>query len=107
MTPITWRGLTADYAPHERVFLRALTGSYPDEAQIVHELKARLGGVIHDVMCGVTYVYSWGNNSRRAELKGRRCVIVAEGTKRTVLVRFLDNGEKVTTSRRALRKAAA
>lgn len=53
---------------------------------------------------GVTvYVYAWGNNSRRAELKGRRCVIEASGTKNTVLVRFIDNGERVTTSRRALR----
>lgn len=51
------------------------------------------------------YVYAWGNNPRRAELKGRRCVVEAAGTKNTVLIRFLDNGERVTTSRRALRAA--
>lgn len=51
------------------------------------------------------YVFAWGNNERRAELKGRRCVIeAAGGTMRTVLVRFLDTGERVTTSRRALRR---
>ena len=50
------------------------------------------------------YVFGWGNNARRAELKGRRCVIEAVGTMRTVLVRFVDTGERVTTSRRALRK---
>ncbi len=52
-----------------------------------------------------TYVYAWGNNPRRAELKGRRCVVEAAGAMRTVLVRFLDTGERVTTSRRALKAA--
>ena len=50
------------------------------------------------------YVYAWGNNERRAALKGRRCVIEARGGMRTVLVRFLDTGERVTTSIRALRR---
>lgn len=54
----------------------------------------------------VVYVYAWGNNPRRAELKGRRCVVEASGAKQTVLVRFLDNGERVTTSSRALRRSA-
>src|SRR5215475_1197114 len=48
------------------------------------------------------YTYTWGNNARRAELKGRACVIEARGRMNTVLVRFLDSGERVTTSRRAL-----
>lgn len=52
------------------------------------------------------YVYAWGNNPRRAELKGRRCVVEATGTMGTALVRFLDTGERVTTSRRALRRAS-
>jgi hypothetical protein len=49
------------------------------------------------------YVYAWANNPRRAELKGRRCVVEARGRMGTVLVRFLDTGERVTTSVRALR----
>jgi len=49
------------------------------------------------------YVYAWGNNARRAALKGRRCVIEARGAMGTVLVRFLDTGERVTTSFRAVR----
>jgi hypothetical protein len=49
------------------------------------------------------YEYAWGNNPRRAALKGRRCVVEARGRMGTVLVRFLDTGERVTTSRRALR----
>lgn len=52
------------------------------------------------------YVYAWGNNSRRADLKGRECVIEATGALGTALVRFMDTGERVTTSRRALRRAA-
>ena len=50
------------------------------------------------------YRYVWGNNARRAELKGRLCVVEARGALQTVLVRFLDNGERVTTSMRALRR---
>lgn len=50
------------------------------------------------------YLYAWGNNERRAALKGRRCVIEARGALGTVLVRFLDTGERVTTSSRALRR---
>lgn len=52
------------------------------------------------------YTFAWGNNSRRRELKGRRCELLATGRMGTVLVRFLDTGERVTTSRRALRKTA-
>ena len=50
------------------------------------------------------YTFAWGNNERRAALKGRECVVEARGSMRTVLVRFLDNGEHVTTSVRALRR---
>jgi hypothetical protein len=49
------------------------------------------------------YVFAWGNNPRRAELKGRRCVVETRGRMSTVLVRFLDTGERVTCSFRALR----
>jgi len=49
------------------------------------------------------YVYAWGNNERRAALRGRRCVVEASGALATVLVRFLDTGERVTTSFRAVR----
>lgn len=50
------------------------------------------------------YAYVWGNNPRRAELKGRRCrVVVGPAANRTVLVEF-DDGERVTTSIRALRR---
>jgi hypothetical protein len=50
------------------------------------------------------YVFAWRNNPRRAALHGRRCRILASGSLGTVLVEF-ENGERVTTSRRALRRA--
>ena len=50
------------------------------------------------------YRFVWGNNPKRATLKGRRCVIEATGAKGTVQVRFLDNGQVEFVSRRALRK---
>jgi hypothetical protein len=52
----------------------------------------------------VVYRYVWGNNPRRAGLRGRECVVDASGALGTVLVRFLDTGERVTTSYRALRR---
>jgi hypothetical protein len=55
------------------------------------------------VTAAKVYVYAWGNNERRAALKDRSCVIEARGAMSTVLVRFLDTGERVTTSSRALR----
>jgi len=50
------------------------------------------------------YTYSWGNNPVRAKLKGRTCRLLGCGTRNTVLIEFLDNGEHQYTSRRALRK---
>jgi hypothetical protein len=49
------------------------------------------------------YTFVWGNNPRRAELRGRRCRVLARGRMGTVLVEFLDTGERVTTSHRAIR----
>ena len=48
------------------------------------------------------YVYAWGNNQRRAELKGRPCKIITDGKMRSVEIEFED-GFRVITSRRALR----
>jgi len=49
------------------------------------------------------YRYAWKNNPRRAELHGRSCRVVARGSRGTVLTEF-ENGERVTTSGRALRR---
>jgi len=51
----------------------------------------------------MTYVYRWRNNSKRATLYGRRCVIVIRGPMNSALVRF-ENGQLENVSRNALRK---
>ena len=50
------------------------------------------------------YRYAWGNNSKRAQMKGRECVIIASMKMCSVLIEFVDNGQREITSRRALRK---
>lgn len=50
------------------------------------------------------YRYAWGNNPKRAGMKGRTCVIEAAGAMGSALIRFLDDGQREVTSRRALRK---
>ena len=69
----------------------------------------RLPTSLQHVRRAVTvYVYAWGNNARRAELRrGAGASSRRAGRMDTVLVRFLDTGERVTTSRRALRRASA
>ena len=48
------------------------------------------------------YIYSWGNNSKRATLKGRKCDVIAFGRRNSALVTF-ENGQLEIVSRRALR----
>jgi hypothetical protein len=49
-------------------------------------------------------VYRWGNNPKRAKLNDKRCRVLAKGsTLNAILVEFED-GERVITSWRALRK---
>lgn len=52
----------------------------------------------------MTYRFAWRNNPRRAQLFDRRCRVLVVGRRMSVLVEFLDNGERVVCSRRALRK---
>ncbi len=51
----------------------------------------------------MSYVYAWGDNQRRAELKGRECRLVCAGTKNSVLIEMADTGERVVTSRYSIR----
>ena len=55
--------------------------------------------------CGAEfpYVYMWGNNPKRATLKGRRCRVEIRGPFNSALVQF-ENGEYCNVSRNALRK---
>lgn len=49
------------------------------------------------------YLYAWGNNEVRARFKGRRCEVVKRLARNSVLLRF-ENGEKLVSSRYAIRK---
>ena len=48
-------------------------------------------------------VYAWGNNPKRATMKGRECVVLARGRKNSCLIRFLDNGQREIVSQYAVR----
>lgn len=52
----------------------------------------------------MTHRFAWGNNAKRATLKGRRCRILAVARRmNSVLIEFED-GQQEVTSRRALRR---
>lgn len=50
------------------------------------------------------YLYTWGNNTKRAMLKGQKCQVIARGSLNSALVEFED-GRREIISRNALRKA--
>lgn len=50
------------------------------------------------------YLYAWGNNTKRATLKGRRCAIVQRLKNNSAVVQF-ENGQTEIVSRNALRRA--
>ena len=50
----------------------------------------------------IKYKYCWGNNPKRAAMKGRMCRIIATGKMGSALIEF-DNGQREISSRRALR----
>jgi len=49
----------------------------------------------------MTHVFRWGNNAKRAALKGRRCRVLARGAKGSIMVEFSD-GQREIVSRRAV-----
>jgi len=49
------------------------------------------------------YIFAWGNNPKRARLKGRPCKLLAAGAMNSCEVVFVDTGEHEIVSRRALR----
>ena len=52
------------------------------------------------------FIYAWGNNPVRARWRGRLVRLIASGARNTVMVEDAETGERMTTSRRALRRAA-
>lgn len=51
------------------------------------------------------YRYVWGNNSKRATMKGRICKVLWRGGMNSAHIEFVDNGQKEVISRNALRTA--
>ena len=49
------------------------------------------------------YRYAWGNNEKRAMLKGKRCKVIVRGRMNSALVEF-ENGQREIVSRNALRR---
>ena len=49
------------------------------------------------------YIFCWGNNSKRATLKGKLCKVLFRGRMNSALVEFKD-GQRECVSRNALRK---
>ena len=49
------------------------------------------------------YKFMWGNNAKRATLKGRKCKVVCRGKMNSAMVEF-ENGQREVISRNALRK---
>lgn len=52
------------------------------------------------------YFYAWGNNPKRATLKGKRCRLVVCGRMNSALVEF-ETGKREIVDRRALRRTTA
>ena len=51
-----------------------------------------------------TYIYNWGNNGKRATMKGRKCKVLYRGRMNSCLIEF-ENGDRECVSRNALRRA--
>jgi len=49
------------------------------------------------------YIYNWKNNSKRVELYGRQCRVIARGRANSALVEF-ENGQREVISRNAIRR---
>jgi len=50
------------------------------------------------------YMYVWKNNKKRELLHGRICKVIAKGTKNSIMIEFLDTGQREIVSRYSIRK---
>jgi len=51
------------------------------------------------------YRYTWANNVKRRTMWNRQCRVLGRLKKNSVIIQFIDNGQKEIVSRHALRKA--
>ena len=50
------------------------------------------------------YYFAWKNNAKRETLYKRPCKVLARGTKNSIMIQFIDNGQREITSRNAVRR---
>ncbi len=55
----------------------------------------------------MNYLFNWANNSKRATMKGRECIVLARGKMNSILIEFCDNKQKEIVSRNSVVKSAA
>ena len=54
-------------------------------------------------MTAYPYIFNWGNNSKRATMKGRKCKVNARGKMNSMEIEFED-GQKEIVSRNSIRR---
>jgi hypothetical protein len=52
----------------------------------------------------IYWVYTWGNNPKRLQLKGRVCTVVAWLSKNSCIVEFVDDGSRECVSRYSIQR---
>lgn len=52
----------------------------------------------------MNYLFNWANNSKRATMKGRECIVLARGKMNSILIEFCDNKQKEIVSRNSLKR---
>ena len=46
-----------------------------------------------------TYLYGWGNNTKRKTMKNRTCQVLARGRMNSIMIKFVDNDQIEIVSR--------
>lgn len=49
-------------------------------------------------------VYNWANNSKRKTMKGREVKVIARGKLNSLLIEFIDNGQRECVSRNSIKQ---
>ena len=50
------------------------------------------------------YYFAWGNNEKRVTMKDRVCRVLSRGKKNSIMIEFLDTGQREIVSRNSIRK---
>ena len=76
----------------------------PEYKSGCHKGNLTFWDLVANLIEGKIYIYSWGNNPKRATMKGRKCRALRRYKRNSALVEF-ENGQREVVSRNALRKA--